>query len=175
VGGLSGTGKSTVAAELAPGLGAAPGALHLRTDVVRKAMFGVGETDRLGAETYTPETSAKVYAAVLDMAKLALLAGHSVIVDAVFARADERESMERVAGECGALFDGLWLEAPAEVMIERVEGRRGDASDATAEVVRRQLEWDLGEIGWRRVSTAGAPADVLKRVLNAVYLAAVRN
>jgi aminoglycoside phosphotransferase family enzyme/predicted kinase len=168
VGGLSGTGKSTVAAELAPRLGAAPGALHLRTDVVRKAMFGVGETDRLGAETYTPETSAKVYAAVLDTAKLALLAGHSVIVDAVFARADERESVERVAGECGARFDGLWLEAPAEIMIERVEGRRGDASDATAEVVRRQLEWDLGEVSWRRISAAGSPAEVLKRAVNAV-------
>ena len=169
VGGLSGTGKSTVAAELAPALGAAPGAMHVRTDVVRKSMFGVGETDRLGAETYTPETSAKVYAAVLDRAKLALLAGHSVIVDAVFARADEREDVERVARECGVRFDGLWLEAPAEIMIERVERRRGDASDATTEVVRRQLEWDLGEVSWTRVSAAGSPAEVLNRAVNAVY------
>jgi aminoglycoside phosphotransferase family enzyme/adenylate kinase family enzyme len=169
VGGLSGTGKSTVAAELAPALGAAPGALHLRTDVVRKVLFAVGETDRLGAETYTSETSAKVYAAVLEKAKLALLAGHSVIVDAVFARADEREAVERVAGECGVRFDGLWLEAPAEIMIERVERRRGDASDATTEVVRRQLEWDLGEVSWTRVSAAGAPVEVLDLAVNAVY------
>ncbi len=55
-------------------------------------------------------------------------------------------------------FDGLWLEAPAEVMIERVERRRGDASDATAEVVRRQLEWDLGDVGWTRVSAKPARA-----------------
>jgi predicted kinase len=53
-------------------------------------------------------------------------------------------------------------------MIERVERRRGDASDATAGVVRRQLEWDLGDVGWTRVSAAGAPAEVLKRALGVV-------
>ncbi len=168
VGGLSGAGKSTVAAGLAPELGAAPGALHVRTDVVRKSLFGVGETDRLAAETYTPEASVRVYRAVLDKARSALRAGHSVVVDAVFARADERAAAEDVARACGVPFDGLWLEAPAKVMIERVEQRRGDASDATADVVRRQLAWDLGGLDWKRISAAGSREDVLRRALAVV-------
>ena len=42
IGGISGTGKSTLARALAPGLGAAPGAVVLRSDVIRKKLFGVG-------------------------------------------------------------------------------------------------------------------------------------
>jgi predicted kinase len=128
---------------------------------VRKTLVGVAETERLAPETYTLEAAARVYTAVLDTARAALRAGHSVIVDAVFARPDEREAVERLADECGVPFAGLWLEAPAEVMIERVEGRRGDASDATADVVRQQLEWDLGEVSWRRLSALGTPDEVV--------------
>lgn len=163
VGGLSGTGKSTVAAGLAPDIGASPGALHIRTDVVRKSLFGVAETERLAPESYTPEAAERVYAHALDVAKAALSAGHAVIVDAVFARADEREAVERLAEECGVLFAGLWLEAPADVMMARVEGRRGDASDATADVVRHQLTWDVGDVSWTRLSAVGGPEEVIVR------------
>jgi hypothetical protein len=45
VGGLSGTGKTTLARALAPDLGAAPGALHLRSDVLRKQLAGVDELE----------------------------------------------------------------------------------------------------------------------------------
>ena len=55
VGGLSGTGKSTLAAALAADIGPSPGAVHLRSDVERKAMLGVEETHRLGPEAYTAE------------------------------------------------------------------------------------------------------------------------
>ena len=75
---------------LAPELGSAPGAVHLRSDLERKSLFGVEETVRLPAQSYTPEASAEVYAIVLRKARLALAAGQSVIADAVYSTPEER-------------------------------------------------------------------------------------
>jgi hypothetical protein len=161
VGGLSGTGKTTLARALAPALGAAPGALHLRSDVLRKQLTDVAELERLPPEAYTPQASAAVYAALNCQAAAALAAGQAVIVDAVFAQPDERAAVEQVASDAGVAFDGLWLEADPAVMAARVTARRGDASDATSEVVERQLAYDLGGIAWPRLD-AGRPGDALQ-------------
>lgn len=152
VGGLSGSGKSTFAARIAPATGRAPGAVILRSDIERKRLAGVGETDRLPAAAYTPEASAEVYARLRTLAARVLAAGHSVIVDAVHACPQERATIEQVARAAGAAFRGVWLEAPDETLIARVGARTGDASDADADVVRQQLGYDLGAIGWERVS-----------------------
>jgi hypothetical protein len=161
VGGLSGTGKTTLARALAPALGAVPGALHLRSDVLRKQLAGVAELERLPPEAYTPQASAAVYATLNRQAAAALAAGQAVIVDAVFAQPDERAAVEQVANDAGVAFDGLWLEADPAVMAARVAARRGDASDATSEVVERQLTYDLGGIAWPRLD-AGRPGDALQ-------------
>ncbi|MDJ0930109.1 MAG: hypothetical protein QNJ43_03935 [Breoghania sp.] len=50
VGGLSGTGKSTVARAIAPGLGLPPGAVVLRSDVERKLLFDVETSEHLPPE-----------------------------------------------------------------------------------------------------------------------------
>jgi 2-phosphoglycerate kinase len=71
VGGFSGTGKTTVAAALAPALRPVPGALHLRTDVERKLMAGVALHERLPPESYTKQASDEVYAAVFSKARAA--------------------------------------------------------------------------------------------------------
>ena len=161
VGGLSGSGKSTWAARMAPALGPAPGAVILRSDIERKRLCGVTETQRLPPEAYSPEATREVYARLRTLAARVLATGHSVIVDAVHARPDEREAVEKVAREAGADFRGWWLEAPEGELIRRVEARSGDASDADAAVVRRQLSYDLGAIGWTRedaLSTAPSTA-----------------
>ncbi|MFA5900681.1 MAG: AAA family ATPase [Hyphomicrobium sp.] len=155
VGGLSGTGKSTLAAMLAPFVGPAPGAFHVRSDVERKRLFGVPETQRLDRQHYRIGTAHRVYSIVEDKARRALLAGHTVIVDAVFANQEERATAEAVAQETGCEFIGLWLTAPPETLIARVESRRGDASDADRRVVREQLSYDLGDIAWRQVDASG--------------------
>lgn len=155
VGGLSGTGKTTVARKLAPALGRAPGAVHLRTDIIRKRHAGVALTERLPRETYTRASSAAVYDDLLDQARIVLAAGQAVVLDAVFAAPDERAEAERIATEAGVRFSGIWLEAPPETLEARVGSRTGDASDATADVVRAQAAYDLGTIGWQRVESDG--------------------
>ena len=155
IGGLSGTGKSTLAAQIAPHVGSAPGALHVRSDVERKRLFGVPETQRLDRQHYRIGTAQRVYSIVEDKAKRALAARHAVIVDAVFAKQEERAAVEAIAHEAGCAFVGLWLTAPEDTLIARVEGRRGDASDADRRVVREQLGYDLGEIAWRQVDASG--------------------
>jgi predicted kinase len=83
-------------------------------------------------------------------AERALRAGHSVVLDAVFAKPEERGAAEALALELGVPFEGLWLDVPKEVAQARVAARRGDASDATPAVVNRQFGYELGEIRWRR-------------------------
>jgi len=164
IGGLSGSGKSTLARALAPLLGAGPGALVLRSDVIRKRLFDRAPTERLGAEGYTPEVTDKVYARIARWAGEALAAGHVVIADAVFARPDERAAIARIAAEAGAPFHGFWLEAPAETLAARVGARVGDASDADARVVATQLRYDLGTIDWERIDAARPPDEVRRMV-----------
>jgi aminoglycoside phosphotransferase family enzyme/predicted kinase len=161
VGGLSGTGKSTAAADLAVQLGAAPGAIHIRSDIERKVLAGVEETQRLGPEHYGPEASHAVYQACLSRAGRALRAGYSVVVDAVFAKLEERRLFESCAGGIASNFLGVWLEAPASVLASRISARQADASDATVEVVARQLHYDLGPINWARINAADSPARTL--------------
>jgi aminoglycoside phosphotransferase family enzyme/predicted kinase len=151
VGGLSGSGKTTTALQRAPEIGLAPGAVVVRSDVERKRLAGIALEERMPRGTYTPEASAKVYAAMLDRAERVLRAGHSAIVDAVFARPAEREAAEALARKVGVPFEGLWLDVPKEVAQARIANRKGDASDATPAVVERQFGYDLGEIRWRRL------------------------
>ena len=100
--------------------------------------------------SYGPDASAKVYAAMLARAERVLRAGHSAVLDAVFAKPEERQSAEDLARKVGVPFDGLWLDVPKDVAQARVAARKGDASDATPAVVERQFGYDLGEIRWRR-------------------------
>jgi hypothetical protein len=165
VGGLSGSGKSTLARELAPSVGAVPGAVLLRSDAFRKRLLGVDELTRLGREAYTPAMSRRVYEALADGADRALRAGHSVIVDAVFTRAEDRESLERVAVRASANFVGVWLDAPEPVLVARVGHRSSDASDADATVIQRQLTEATGRIGWHRVDAGGETEAVCRQAM----------
>jgi predicted kinase len=132
-----------VARALAPGLGAAPGAVHLRSDVIRKERWGVGEQDRLPEKAYQPEVTEDVYHAILERAGTVLAGGQSVVADAVYA-------------EHSLAFHGLWLSTEADTLVTRVEDRTDDASDATAAVVRRQLDYEIGPIAWQRVNAGGS-------------------
>jgi aminoglycoside phosphotransferase family enzyme/predicted kinase len=165
IGGLSGTGKSTLGRALAPEVGPAPGAIHLRSDLERKSLHGVEETRRLGPEAYTTAANDKIYAILRTKARAVLAAGHAAVVDAVFARAEERAEIETVAVDLGVPFRGLWLEAPPHKLLDRVGARIGDASDATPDVVRQQLAGDTGPLatGWVSVDAGGNATSTLAK------------
>jgi predicted kinase len=72
------------------------------------------------------------------------------VLDAVFARAEERAAAEELAAQVGVPFEGIWLDVPKEVAQARVANRKADASDATPAVVERQFGYELGRITWQR-------------------------
>jgi predicted kinase len=154
IAGLSGTGKSTVSRAVAPTVGEAPGAVILRSDIFRKRMMGVEETTKLPPGAYTTEVNDRVFAALAETAAALLQAGHSVIVDAVYGEPHHRAELVAAAQKAGARFDGVWLDAPADVLEQRIAGRRGDASDATVDVLRRQLDHVTRPTDWIQVNAA---------------------
>jgi aminoglycoside phosphotransferase family enzyme/predicted kinase len=168
IGGLSGTGKSSIATMLAARIGRAPGAVHLRSDIERKRLHGARELDRLPPEAYRPETAARTYERLRSLASTALAAGQSAVVDAVHLRPQERAAIERIARQNGARFTGLWLEAPLDVLKERVANRLRDASDATAGVVSLQAKQAVGVMDWLRLDASAPPESVAARALAAI-------
>jgi len=156
IGGLSGSGKSTLARALAARLGA----VVLRSDAIRKGLWGVEETVRLPAPAYTPEFSNRVYAAMWERAEMALKGGATVILDAAHLKPGERERAERIAADSAVPFDGLWLTAPVERLKSRVSARSADASDATAAVIEKQTGYDIGPVRWQRLETEADADDV---------------
>ncbi|MGH7126691.1 MAG: AAA family ATPase, partial [Stellaceae bacterium] len=164
IGGLSGTGKTSLAHALAPELGSIPGARIVRSDVLRKRSFGVSPETRLLAAAYEPIVTQQVYRELNEEAGETLSAGYAVVADAVFLRPEERTAIEKVANGSGVRFSGLWLEAPPELLARRIERREKDASDADVSVMRRQTALDAGPITWHRVD---ASADLSRTVRQA--------
>ncbi|GAB6054427.1 bifunctional aminoglycoside phosphotransferase/ATP-binding protein [Magnetospira thiophila] len=155
VGGLSGSGKSRLARELAPELDRGPGALVVRTDVLRKRLCGVSLFERLPPEAYSPEMTERTYQALWEEVAQALAGGRSVVADAVFSKPRERQRAEQLAAAAGVPFAGLWLSAAPEIMAARIVKRTHNASDATPEVLNRQLTYDLGEMTWSEIDSGG--------------------
>jgi predicted kinase len=105
--------------------------------------------------------SADVYRELLRRAGDVMRHGQSVIIDSVAARPAERDSMVRLAKELGVEFSGIWLDVAKATMLRRVAGRGKDASDATTDVVERQLAYDLGNMTWHRIDANGAHREVV--------------
>ena len=164
IGGLSGSGKSTVAAAVAGAIGPAAGARVLRSDVIRKQLFQVPPEQALPAESYTAEVSKRVYAEIEVRATRALQSGQTVIIDAVSAMPEERDAFERLARSCGVTFSGVWLDVAPATMQTRIGTRAADASDANATVLQRQLTYDLGAVNWHRVDANGDLNTIIETV-----------
>lgn len=160
IGGFSGTGKSTLAAAIAPRLGHAPGARVIASDRLRKALFGVTAETRLPEPAYASQVSEQVYAEAAAAAARVASAGTAVVAEAVFDRPQDRLRIAAAAAASGVSFTGLWLEAASETLTRRVASRASDASDATVDVVRAQLKRDPGPLDWIRLD-AGQPAEVV--------------
>lgn len=163
VGGLSGTGKSVLARALAPSVLPQPGAVVLRSDVLRKQLFKVHETDRLPESAYRPEITEQIYEILVQRAVRVLSQGHSVVVDAVFAHEAERNAIRDAARRLNVRFVGLFLVTDLPTRQSRVGRRERDASDATPDIAGLQENYNIGAVDWAVIDASGTPEQTLKQ------------
>lgn len=138
--GLSGSGKSTVALELAERLGG----VRVRSDVERKRLHGLAPEARSGGGIYSAEATERTYARLRGVARVALAARVPVVVDAASLRRTERAQFRALAEQAGARFALVLCEALPEVLLARVAQREregGDVSEADVAVLERQRQW----------------------------------
>jgi predicted kinase len=155
-GGLSGSGKSCAAHGFLTLINHSSEAQLLRSDVLRKKLFGCDSLDRLDTIGYSWEATKATFDTLYQQSEAILFKGKSVIADAVFANEKHRWEIENVAAQVGVKFQGIWLEADLKTRLHRVNCRVNDASDADAEVVLLQESYSLGIINWPIIDASGA-------------------
>jgi aminoglycoside phosphotransferase family enzyme/predicted kinase len=125
VSGLIGSGKSTIAAELAKPLKVKV----LSSDFIRKKMFGLSPQEPAVAAfeegLYTPAVTARTYENMLLQARAEISTGNSVILDATFGKRQHRETFGRIAEEMGAQVIFVECFCPDSVRRKRLAGRQG--------------------------------------------------
>lgn len=172
VGGLPGTGKST----LAQGLADARGWIVLRSDEVRKELADFPAATRAssawGEGIYRPEMTAATYTDLLGRAHAALEEGESVVLDASWAHRRFREEARRAAEAAAAELVELHCTAPPEVAAARIRSRSlTDPSDATPEVAARMAEDTDPWASATPIDTSGPPEAALAAALEIVATA----
>lgn len=139
--GLMGTGKSVLAGNLAPLLGAEV----IRTDVLRKDLLEIKPTERhyeaFGEGIYSEELTEKTYERAIEDARRKLREGRSVIIDASFRRRHDRMKVRAMSREEGADFFVIECVCPEEVIKKRLDARvkeREEPSDGRWELFAEQ-------------------------------------
>jgi aminoglycoside phosphotransferase family enzyme/predicted kinase len=173
--GLSGSGKSTVAAELARQLGLTV----LSSDILRKTLAGIpllqrGGVDESGDGLYSPDRNEATYGEICTRAAGLLAKGRGVIVDATCRRRRDRELLRQLADGHGVGLHLFWLECPEVIVRQRLEERTHQGtsvSDAGWEVYLRQkeeVEPLLKSEGGTVLDGAAPPEATVERILAAL-------
>jgi len=140
--GLSGSGKTWLAGDLAPHLGA----VHLRSDLERKRLSGLAEQARsasaIAEGLYAPDVSARVYEHLAHCVADVLGGGYTVIVDAAFLRRDQRARFRELEAALDVEFHVLHCHAPAGLLRTRIRERALRGTDAS--------EADLSVLTWQQ-------------------------
>jgi aminoglycoside phosphotransferase family enzyme/predicted kinase len=154
IGGGPGTGKTT----LSRALGQEIGAQVISTDEVRRelqqsgAIAGrVGEVD---AGLYTPENVSIVYDDVLRRARQLLALGMSVILDATWRDAQQRDKSRKLANETASALVEFTCSLSLQEAAKRIQGRHASASDATAEIAAALTEHSTESFDSYRIDTS---------------------
>jgi predicted kinase len=170
--GFSGSGKSTLAEQLAEKISA----IQIRSDVERKRLFGYQAQGSTGSDIdsglYTPEATQKTYQYLADLAKSVIDAGFSVIIDAAFLKSWQRELFRQTARESNVRFVILDFFASEQELTKRIQQRKNDASEATVEVLRQQLNTSeaLSKEEWAYTLSIDTEGDnVLDKLLTGLH------
>jgi uncharacterized protein len=172
IGGLSGTGKSVLARGLAGLIEPPPGAVIVRSDVVRKRLFDTSETTALPESAYRADISKFVYDALASTAQRVLAQGCSVVLDAMYLQEGERADITDLAARRGVGFVGLFLTADLATRLARIEERRDDASDATRHIALKQDT--TGAVNWHMIDASGTPDQSLRNACAALVAQGVK-
>jgi len=156
IGGLSGSGKSALAAAIAHYIGPRPGARILSSDRIRKQLHGLPALSRLPEKAYQEDISEQVYAEQAERAERLAGVGCAVIADAVFDRESDRIRIEQCSARVAVPFGGFWLEAPSVTLLARVKARVNDPSDANEAIVHTQLARHREVERWVHVDAGGS-------------------
>ena len=154
IGGLPGTGKTTLARALAPELGRAPGALVLRSDEIRKRQHQALPEQRLPQSAYSEAANEAVLSELTTLVAETAKGGHAVIADATFIDQRHRSMLAAAAHAAGVPFIGLWLHAPLALLEGRIAERHHDASDATVAVLHAASGGNPGPGDWIAIEAA---------------------
>lgn len=176
--GLMGTGKSVLARTLAPWLEAET----VRTDVLRKEMLNVSPAEhryeRFGEGIYADHITERTYDKVHAVAKEKLESGQSVLIDASYAKNDNRLAARRLAADLGADFFILECRCPDAVIRKRLERRRtekGEPSDGRWEIFADQKNRYDAVAGFAKrehivVDTSAAPERSAMEALSGIRI-----
>ncbi len=134
--GLSGSGKSTTAKYIARQLGA----IHIRSDAVRKHLGGISLSERGGDDLYTVEMTQKTYARLLELGTILANQGFFVILDAKYDQQQLRQEVIAQAEKHQLPLKIIYCTAPTEVIQERLVNRTGDIADATVDLLASQMQ-----------------------------------
>lgn len=145
--GLSGSGKTTMSQRI---IEHSP-SIRIRSDIERKRLHGIGETDHvtgaMAERLYSPHATRRTYARLSSLATTVIEAGFSVVVDATFLRAEERNLFRNLARNLDVPYRIVACRASEEELMTRVASRATngqDASDAGVSVLRNQLKIETG-------------------------------
>ena len=166
-GGLSGSGKSRIAREIAPFVTVPPGAVVLRDDVFRRELKRVPPDETLGEESFLASDESQVYALMFEKAEKIIRYGHTVILDALFFKPEYRDGARRLAEKLGVEFYGFWVDAPLDVRAERVAKRKRNPSDVKSiETLKNQLNIRVGDIDWHRIDSSQDRSFTINQVMD---------
>ncbi|HYM00700.1 MAG TPA: AAA family ATPase [Blastocatellia bacterium] len=154
VGGLSGTGKTSLARAIASELGLKV----ISADRVRKSIFGDELADqRYGEGAYSPAANVTTYSKMLEMASESMKLGRPVVLDATFRRRPDREAARELASSLGAAFRLIICQLAPSLIKERLDKRRrlkDGHSDARWETYLRQRN-EFDPVDRSKFGTAG--------------------
>jgi uncharacterized protein len=155
--GLSGSGKSTTAQQLAN----QTGAIRLRSDAVRKHLAGVPLHEKAGDEVYTAAMTDRTYSRLIELGTQLASQGYRVVLDAKFDRQAKRQEAVNAAQLQAIPLTFLHCTAPEEVLQTRVTARSGDIADANAAILARQsMESFSAEASVKEIDTTLSDADI---------------
>lgn len=163
--GLSGSGKSTTAHQLAR----QSHAIRLRSDAVRKHLAGIALHEKGSDEIYTPEMTDKTYSRLIELGVGLAQRGERIILDAKFDRQAKRQEALSVANKNNLPITFIHCTAPRDVLKSRVEQRSGDIADATAAILAKQSMEPFAESDPVAVVDTTRSAEDIQRILSQVF------